>query len=130
MFLVFLFPTDICRLAVASVNDSTFQNNFRLFREDLGRKPAVFGGSLTMSDDPCRSHLPDWQKICEAAEREFEPAKLLLLVGAAEEAIFLRIQQSEQKLSAEELEAIDKATQLLRKLQVERLNFPKWKGEI
>jgi hypothetical protein len=83
-----------------------------------------------MPDESGRSHLQDWQKICEAAELEFEPAKLLLLVGAAEEAIFLRLQQSEQKPSAEEYQAIERATQLLRKLQVERLNFPKWKGEL
>ena len=76
------------------------------------------------------SHLLDWRKACEAAEREFEPAKLLLLIAAAEECIFLRLQQSDQKLTQKEREAIDEATRALRRLQIERLNFPKWEAEI
>ena len=70
-----------------------------------------------------------WQKAFKAAEREFEPTKLVLLLGAAEEAIFLRLQQITEKLSPEESAAIAKATQVLRRIQVERLNFPEWESD-
>jgi hypothetical protein len=45
-----------------------------------------------MPDQPYTSNPLAWQRAVEAAEREFEPTKLLLLIGAAEEAIFLRLQ--------------------------------------
>lgn len=83
-----------------------------------------------MVDQTNKSDPPDWQQLCKAAEREVEPAKLLLLLGAAEEAIFLRLQQLNEKLAPEEREAIAKATQALRRLQVERLNFPDWEPGI
>lgn len=83
-----------------------------------------------MPDDAQKSNPLDWQKACEAAEREFEPTKLILLLGAAEEAIFFRLQQAHKELSPEESAAIAKATQALRRIQVERLNFPEWESEI
>ena len=61
-----------------------------------------------MLDDDQKPNALDWQKACEAAEREFEPTKLILLLGAAEEAIFLRLQQVTEKLSPEESAAIGK----------------------
>lgn len=82
-----------------------------------------------MPDDAQKSNALDWQKACDAAGREFEPTKLILLLGTAEEAIFLRLQQVTEKLSPEESAAIAKATQALRRIQVERLNFPEWESE-
>ena len=81
-----------------------------------------------MVDDEQKPDALDWQKACDAAEREFEPTKLILLLGAAEEAIFLRLQQAAGKLAAEESAAIAKATHVLRRIQVERLNFPQWES--
>lgn len=82
-----------------------------------------------MADDDQKLNALAWQKACEAAEREFEPTKLILLLGAAEEAIFLRLQQGAGKLTARESVAIANATQVLRRIQVERLNFPPWESE-
>jgi hypothetical protein len=83
-----------------------------------------------MSDQSSESQSLNWRKACEAAQREVEPVKLSLLIGVAEEAIFLRLQQTEEKLTQEEREAINDATRELRRLQVERLNFPRWEAEI
>jgi hypothetical protein len=51
-----------------------------------------------MLDDAQTPNELDWQKACEAAEREFEPTKLILRPGAADEAIFLRLQQVTENL--------------------------------
>ena len=82
-----------------------------------------------MADQPQEINRPTWQKAFEAAQREFEPAKLILLLQAAEAAIFYRLQQTRENLSTEEREAIDTASRAIRRIQVERLNFPEWESE-
>jgi hypothetical protein len=70
-----------------------------------------------------------WQHACAAAENETDPTKLLQFLSDIESGIFLRLQE----LGAgdfREREAIEKATATLRRLQIERLNYPKWQGEI
>ena len=68
------------------------------------------------------------KKLVKAAEREFEPTKPILLPGAADETIFLRLQQVAENFSLEQSAAIAKASQVLR-IQVERFNFPEWEPE-
>jgi hypothetical protein len=81
-----------------------------------------------MANEPQKANQLTWQKALKAAQRELEPAKLILLLQAAEEAIFLRL-QTRETVSTEEREAIDKATHAIRRIQVERLNFPEWESE-
>ena len=111
----------------------------RLYRQSSGRSKRICLVRLAdkvslligrvVQGQPQKPTPLAWQKAFQAAEREFEPTKLLLLVGAAEGAIFLRLQETEEKLSAEEREAITKATQKLRQIQIERLNYPEWESE-
>lgn len=69
-----------------------------------------------------------WQQAFEAARREEDPQKLAPLVGAAENAIFMRFQVLHGK-NTNESEAIARALTILRQLQVTKLNFPAWERE-
>ena len=65
----------------------------------------------------------NWQRECEAAERETDPTKLRALLEQIEAAMFTRLQ--ELGTESQEQEAIARAAKIVRRLQVERLNFPK-----
>ena len=54
--------------------------------------------------------------------------KLVLLLKAAEDAIFMRSQELNGKRTKER-EAMDRAVVILRELQVRKLNFPPWESE-
>lgn len=66
----------------------------------------------------------NWQLEWEAAERETNPTKLRTLLEQIEAAMFTRLQELGANESQEQ-EAIAKAAKTLRRLQVERLDFPK-----
>ena len=70
-----------------------------------------------------------WQHACEAAEHETDPTKLLQFLSDIESGIFLRLQE----LGAgglQERQAIEKASATIRRLQIVRLNYPKWEAEV
>ena len=69
--------------------------------------------------------ISNWRELLEAARHESDPKKLAPLVSAVEAAIFLRWQDHRGN-GAIELEAIARATRVLRELQVTKLNFPAW----
>ena len=66
----------------------------------------------------------NWQRECEAAERETDPAKLQTLLEQIEAAMFTRLQEL-GATESQEHEAIARAAKIVRRLQVEKLNFPK-----
>lgn len=79
------------------------------------------------SVDPQQS--TQWRKKFAAAMREPNKNKLAILITEAEDAIFARLQQLDGKADPE-LDAIAAAIPELRKLQVEKLNFPPIDGEV
>jgi hypothetical protein len=70
-----------------------------------------------------------WHHACQAAERETDPAKLLQFLSHIESGIFLRLQELGAG-SFPEREAIEKAIATIRRLQVERLNYPNWEATV
>jgi hypothetical protein len=66
----------------------------------------------------------NWKLECEAAERETEPTKLRALLEQIEAAMFTRLQEL-GTTETQERGAIANAAKIVRRLQVERLNFPK-----
>ena len=70
-----------------------------------------------------------WQEACKAAEQETDPKKLLQFLSDIESGIFLRLQEL-GAAAPQEREAIEKAAATIRRLQVERLNYPKWEAEV
>lgn len=70
-----------------------------------------------------------WQHACQAAERETDPEKLIQFLSDIESGIFFRLQELGAG-SFQEREAIEKATATIRRLQVERLNYPYWEATI
>ena len=70
----------------------------------------------------------NWQRECEAAERETDPKKLRALLEHIEAAMFTRLQEL-GTTESQEHEAIAKAAKIVRGLQVKRLNFPKVETE-
>ena len=72
--------------------------------------------------------ISNWRDLLKAANGETDPQKLAPLVCAVEAAIFMRWQDNRAN-GTDELEALAKATRVLRGLQVTKLNFPVWEGE-
>ena len=70
-----------------------------------------------------------WQRACEAAEHETDPTKLLQFLSDIESGIFLRLQELGAG-GSQEREAIEKVTATIRRLQIEKLNYPKWEAEV
>lgn len=66
----------------------------------------------------------NWQRECEAAEREADPTKLRTLLEQIEAAMFTRLQELGTTESQEHA-TIARTAKIARRLQVERLNFPK-----
>ena len=71
----------------------------------------------------------NWQQVFDVAIREPGSSELAELVSAAEAAIFARWQELGEK-SAMERASLVSASRMLRELQVKKLNFPRWKGEL
>ena len=73
---------------------------------------------------------PSWQKPYRDALLEPDPEKLRPKMDAAENAIFLRMQEiAGGSDSHGERRAIQEALSALRSLQIERLNYPKLPSE-
>lgn len=66
-----------------------------------------------------------WQKALEEAINETDPAKLPDKVMAAESAMFNRIIEVGSDLPEDELQAMKRGATELRKIQIERLHWPK-----
>ena len=66
----------------------------------------------------------NWQRECEAAERETDPTKLRKLLEQIEAAMFIRLQEL-GTTESQEHEEIERTSMVVRRLQVERLKFPK-----
>lgn len=66
----------------------------------------------------------NWQRECEAAERETDPTKLRTLLEQIEAAMFIRLQEL-GTTESQEHEEIERTAMVVRRLQVERLKFPK-----
>jgi hypothetical protein len=83
-----------------------------------------------MTDPTFPSHkvlYPEWQREFEAALLEQDREKLLAQVGAAEAAIFNRLQATSQSPDHEaERHAIRDAVEKLRILKRDSLGFPDW----
>ena len=83
-----------------------------------------------MTDPTFPSHkvlYPEWQREFEAALLEQDREKLLAQVGAAEAAIFNRLQAISQNPAHEaERHAIRDAVAKLRILKRDGLGFPDW----
>jgi hypothetical protein len=75
------------------------------------------------------AHATNWAQACDDAEHETDPTKLLQLLAEIENRIFLRLQELGAK-DFEEHAAIEQAVVKMRRLQVERLNFPKSEMEV
>ena len=88
----------------------------------------MFRDRRPITEPPNPHTSSNWQQAIEAAKREDDPQKLVPLLKAAEDAIFLRYQELNGKRTKER-EAIDRAVATLRKLQVKKLNFPPWESE-
>lgn len=70
----------------------------------------------------------NWEQVCEAVQHETDPIKLVGLLTTIENSIFERLQELGAKDSQERV-SIDNAIATLRRLQVEKLNYPKWETE-
>jgi hypothetical protein len=89
------------------------------------------GDSRPAEDKPMANlQFPTWQKPYREALLEPDPKKLQPKMEAAENAIFLRMQELAGRSDIHaERRAIQEALSALRSLQIERLNYPKLPGE-
>jgi hypothetical protein len=87
--------------------------------------------SLKSGFTPTQSLRADWRKSIQAAKGEDCANKLAELVRDAETAIFMRLQELDgDARNLREREDIDQAIRILRDLQVKKLGYPRWPGEI
>jgi hypothetical protein len=73
--------------------------------------------------------FPDWQPQFFAALLERDPRKLKEHAFSMEDAIVKRMESLDTSANADiEEQAIEEAIRALRIIQIEKLNYPDWKG--